>query len=286
MRLGVFGDGRVAAVYGDESLDITEVLGLAVSGPEGPLHQLVLSGIDTAALPQQPLPGQKRLRTADLDWVAPLPRPGKIIGAPANYHDHVQEMVGSSTIMEWGCFLKANTSVIGPGGVIQLPYRDKRTDQEGELGVVIGRTARHVPVEHALDYVFGYTCVLDITVRATEDRSTRKSFDTFTPLGPELVTPDEFGDPAGHRIYAEVDGELLQEDDTAEMIFDVPTILAFVSDGVTLEPGDLILTGTPAGAGAFRTPPRYLQHGEVVTAGVEGIGELRNRFVHRSRLTA
>src|SRR5690606_11736945 len=150
-------------------------------GPEGALAAAIRSGIDfdvarVAHLPTLPL--------TEVRWEAPLPRPGKIIGAPANYFEHVDEMPDSATILEWGIFLKAGTSVIGPGGVVRLPYRDKRTDFEGEFAVVIGKGGRDIPLERALDHVYGYTCILDITVRSTEDRSTRKSFDTFSPLGP------------------------------------------------------------------------------------------------------
>lgn len=224
-----------------------------------------------------------------LELLAPVAGAGKIIAVGLNYVDHTTE-TGFTQPERPLTFAKYATSITGPTADVVVPdHLTQGVDFESELALLIGRRCGG-DTRATLDDVAAYTVANDVSARDVQFGDVQwtrgKSFDTFTPLGPELVTPDEFGDPAGHRIYAEVDGELLQEDDTAEMIFDVPTILAFVSDGVTLEAGDLILTGTPAGAGAFRTPPRYLQHDEVVTAGVEGIGELRNRFVHRSRLSA
>lgn len=226
---------------------------------------------------------------ADLQLTAPVAGAGKIIAVGLNYVDHTAE-TGIAQPERPLTFAKYPTSIVGPTDDVVVPdHVTQGVDFEAELTLLIGRRCGGA-TPATLDDVAAYTVANDVSARDVQFGDVQwtrgKSFDTFTPLGPWLVTPDEFGDPSGHRIYAEVDGELLQEDDTAEMIFDVPTLLAFISDGVTLEPGDLILTGTPAGAGGFRTPPRYLQHDQVVTAGVEGIGELRNRFVYRSRLAA
>ncbi|WP_144876283.1 fumarylacetoacetate hydrolase family protein [Microbacterium sp. 1.5R] len=226
---------------------------------------------------------------ADHHLLAPVSGAGKIIAVGLNYVDHTAE-TGFAQPERPLTFAKYSTSLTGPFDDVIVPdHLTQGVDFEAELALVIGRRCGG-DTPATLDDVAAYTVANDVSARDVQFGDVQwtrgKSFDTFTPLGPWLVTPDEFGSPAGHRIYADVDGERLQDDDTAEMIFDVPTILAFVSDGVTLEPGDLVLTGTPAGAGGFRTPPRYLQHGETVVAGVEGIGELRNRFVHRSRITA
>ncbi|WP_308798858.1 fumarylacetoacetate hydrolase family protein [Agromyces silvae] len=225
----------------------------------------------------------------DHELLAPVSGAGKIIAIGLNYVDHTAE-TGIAQPERPLTFAKYATSITGPTSDVQVPdHVTQGVDFEAELALVIGRRCGGT-TPATLDDVAAYTVANDVSARDVQFGDVQwtrgKSFDTFTPVGPWLVTADEFGDPRGHRIYADVDGELLQEDDTAEMIFDVPTILAFVSDGVTLEAGDLILTGTPAGAGGFRTPPRYLQHGQIVTAGVEGIGELRNRFVYRSRLAA
>ncbi len=199
---------------------------------------------------------------------SPIVRPPKIIAAPVNYLDHKIEMSEQKSIAEYGVFLKASTSVIGPNGTITLPYSDKRTDQEGELGVVIGRAARGVSREDALDYVFGYCCVLDITVRSTEDRSTRKSFDTFTPLGPWITTRDEVSDPGALDLQCWVGDERRQAVSTGELLFDVPLLIEYASSVMTLEPGDVIATGTPAGV-------RELHHGDAVKVAISGLGELR-----------
>ncbi|MGF2950066.1 fumarylacetoacetate hydrolase family protein [Microbacterium alcoholitolerans] len=229
---------------------------------------------------------------ADLDsleLLAPVSGAGKIIAVGLNYVDHTAE-TGIAQPERPLTFAKYVTSLTGPTADVVIPdHLTQGVDFEAELALVIGRRCGG-DTPATLDDVVAYTVANDVSARDVQFGDVQwtrgKSFDTFTPLGPWLISADEFGSPGGHRIYAEVDGMLFQEDDTAEMIFDVPTILAFVSDGVTLEPGDLILTGTPAGAGGFRTPPQYLRHGQVVVAGVEGIGELRNRFVHRSQLTA
>jgi 2-keto-4-pentenoate hydratase/2-oxohepta-3-ene-1,7-dioic acid hydratase in catechol pathway len=203
----------------------------------------------------------------DVSLSCPLPRPGKIVGVPANYRSHLKEMNVTTTVAELGVFLKAPSSVIGPGEVIYLPYSDRRTDQEGELAVVIGRHARQVDRDGALDYVFGYTCLLDITVRGGEDRSARKSFDTFTPIGPTLVTADEIPDPDDLRLRCWVGNELRQDCSTGEMIVDVRGLIAYASSVMTLEPGDIIATGTPAGVGP-------LTHGDTVAVEIERVGRL------------
>jgi 2-keto-4-pentenoate hydratase/2-oxohepta-3-ene-1,7-dioic acid hydratase in catechol pathway len=184
-----------------------------------------------------------------------------------NYVDHQHEMREPTTVAELGVFLKAQTSVLAPGGSILLPYTDKRTDQEAELGVVIGRAARNVSREQALEHVFGYTCALDITVRSGEDRSTRKSFDTFTPLGPWITTADEVGDPATLRLRGWVNGELRQDASTADMIFGVTELIAYASSVMTLLPGDVIVTGTPAGVGP-------LADGDHVVVEIDRVGRL------------
>lgn len=217
---------------------------------------------------------------ATLSFLAPVARAGKIVAVGLNYADHTTE-TGFTQPERPLTFAKYSSSLTGPHDDVVVPgHLTTQADFEVELVLVIGRRCGgRTPA--SIDDVAAYTVANDVSARDVqfEDQQwTRgKSFDTFTPLGPWLVTPEEFGDPRGHRIYTEVNGQRLQDASTADMIFDVPALLAFVSDGVTLEPGDLILTGTPAGAGAFRTPPRYLQDGDLVVCGIDGIGELRNR---------
>ncbi|GLW57721.1 fumarylacetoacetate hydrolase family protein [Kitasatospora phosalacinea] len=264
MRLALFDQDRIGLVDGDQLVDVTELLaGPGPYGPAGPLHRHIELG---GALPAD-LSGLPRTPLADARLEAPLPRPGKIVGAPVNYLDHKAEMAYPTSIAELGVFLKANSSVIGPGRDVLLPYRDLRTDQEGELAVVIGRTAHHVPAADALSHVFGYTCLLDITVRSTEDRSTRKSYDTFTPLGPWITTADEVPDPDALDLRCAVAGEQRQHTSTADLIFGVAELIAYTSSVMTLHPGDVIATGTPAGVGPIR-------HGDRITVDIERIGRL------------
>jgi 2-keto-4-pentenoate hydratase/2-oxohepta-3-ene-1,7-dioic acid hydratase in catechol pathway len=198
----------------------------------------------------------------------PIPDPSKIVAAPVNYRDHAEEMAQTTDVRNQGVFLKAPSSLIGSGGTVQLPYSDRRFDQEGELAVVIGRTARHVSPDEALDHVFGYLCLLDITMRGGhEDRSLRKSFDSFTPIGPHIVTADEIPDPGALKLRCSVSGVLRQDASTANLIFDVPRLLSYASSVMTLQPGDIVTTGTPAGVGP-------IAGGDEVTVEIDGVGVL------------
>ncbi|MEV6259008.1 fumarylacetoacetate hydrolase family protein [Nocardia sp. NPDC051911] len=247
MRFIVFDKDRLGLLEGDEVVDVTSLLTVS-PGPAGPLHRLIERGETVEWSPDQlsDLPRRKR---SEITCTAPFPRPPKIIAAPVNYLDHKAEMAYVRSIAELGIFLKASSSVIGPGEQVRLPYSDIRIDQEGELTVVIGKTAHEVPVERALEHVFGYTCGLDMSVRSTEDRSTRKSFDTFTPLGPVVVTADEIPDPGALSLETRVNGKVRQQASTRDLIFGVAELVAYASSVMTLWPGDIILTGTPAGVG-------------------------------------
>ncbi|MBF0688494.1 MAG: fumarylacetoacetate hydrolase family protein [Cellulomonas sp.] len=266
MKLASTLDGRLHAVLDDRSVDLTDALALR-PGPGGPLLAFLerggsladLQGLDLDALPSQP--------TDLARLAAPVARPGKVVGAPVNYLDHQAEMGEQRTIADYGVFLKASSSVIGPTGRIRLPYLDVRTDHEGELGVVIGRTASRVTADRALDHVLGYAPVLDITVRSGEDRSTRKSFDTFTPFGPWVTTADEVPDPGALELRCWVDGELRQHASTADLIYGVAELVAYTSHVMTLHPGDVIATGTPAGVGPIAADQR-------VVVEIEGLGRL------------
>ena len=266
MRLAVLDNTIPVVVIGDEAVDVSDVVG-PQQGPAGPWGAFLeagravdeLAALDLEAFPRAAL---------DLGRLsAPLRRPRKIVAAPVNYLDHKVEMAEQKSIADYGVFLKAGTSVVGPGQDVELPYHDKRTDQEGELALVIGRTARHVSTDDALDHVFAYTCGLDISLRSTEDRSTRKSFDTFTPLGPWLVTADEISDPDDLDLRCWVSGELRQKTSTAELLFSVPQLISYASSVMTLEPGDVVLTGTPAGVGP-------LADGDRVRVEIDSVGSL------------
>lgn len=213
------------------------------------------------------LAGLPTVRLDDVVFEAIVPDPTKVIAAPVNYLDHQEEMSENYGIEALGIFLKAPSSVIGHGGIVRLPYTDRRFDQEGELAVVIGRTTRFVPVAEALDAVAGYTCCLDITMRGGEDRSTRKSFETFTPVGPFLVTADEAGDVSALQLQTTVSGELRQDADISDLIWDVPRLVSYASSVMTLHPGDIVTTGTPAGIG-------QIKDGDSISVRIDRVGEL------------
>ena len=208
----------------------------------------------------------------------PIARPGKIVCVGLNYRDHAEES-GMDLPERPLLFAKWPSSLIGPGQPILIPEQAKQVDYEAELGVVIGTRASRVSVENALDHVSGYLCANEVSARDVQfadGQWTRgKSFDTFGPVGP-LVPASEVPDPQALRIRCVLNGEVVQDSSTAQMVFTVAEVIAFVSDGITLEPGDLILTGTPAGVGLGRTPPLYLADGDEVRVEIDGVGSLTN----------
>jgi len=213
---------------------------------------------------------------------APLGGPGKVVCVGLNYHDHCREQ-GIQPPAYPMLFAKFGNAVNHPGAEIVRPAATEKLDLECELAVVIGRTASHIAAGQALDHVFGYTILNDITMRdlQREDRQwlRAKGADGFAPIGPAVVTRDELGDGRGLRVRSSVNGELWQDSTTDEMVFDVPTLVAFISSFVRLEPGDLIATGTPAGVGHYQHPPRYLRDGDLLRCEIDGIGVLENRVV-------
>jgi len=209
-----------------------------------------------------------------------VPRPPKIICLGLNYMRHIREM-GREPPDFPTIFAKYTSALIGPRDEIAMPTVSENMDWEVELGVVIGTVARHVTVDTALQHVAGYTVVNDITARDWQRRTTQflqgKTFEGTTPVGPYIVTADELPvGAAGLEVRCEVDGVLMQHDTTAELIFSVAQTIAYLSQILTLEPGDLIATGTPDGVGAGRTPPVWLQPGQTVRTAIEGVGELIN----------
>jgi 2-keto-4-pentenoate hydratase/2-oxohepta-3-ene-1,7-dioic acid hydratase in catechol pathway len=212
--------------------------------------------------------------------LAPLPRPGKIVAVGLNYHAHAAE--GGARVPEAPMlFAKFPTSVVGPGAIVEWdPALTDAVDMEAELGVVIGRTARRVSEADALDHVLGYTCLNDVSARDLQHADRQyvraKSLDTFCPMGPVLVTADELPDPGRLAVRSYRNGELMQDGHTSDLIFSVPYLVAFCSRAFTLEPGDVIATGTPAGVGYYRDPKVLMHEGDVMAIEVEGIGRLEN----------
>lgn len=208
-------------------------------------------------------------------------RPVAILCIGLNYRRHAEES-GAKVPEQPVLFMKSIAAAQHPGDPILLPPSEPEPDYECELAVVIGKAAKNVSRDDALDHVLGYTCANDVSGRSWQIRRgggqwcRGKSFDTFCPLGPCLVTPDEFGDPSGHAIRTFLNGEAMQDWTTGDMIFDVPELIRFLSESSTLLPGTVILTGTPQGVGFARKPPVHLKAGDEVTVEVEGIGRLTN----------
>jgi len=211
--------------------------------------------------------------------VLPIERPGKILCVGLNYSSHAEEQDRRPPERPM-LFAKWATSLIGPGEPIVLPRISSAVDYEAELAVVIGSRVKGVSVDNALEAVRGYLCANDVSARDLQrgdKQYTRgKSLDTFCPVGPELVPAAEIHDPGVLRIRCFVNGEVRQDGTTSDLIFSVPELIAFAAEAITLEPGDLILTGTPAGVGEFRDPPLYLADGDEVTVEIEGVGTLTN----------
>ncbi|MDF3311081.1 fumarylacetoacetate hydrolase family protein [Rhodococcus sp. T2V] len=278
MRFVHFNNSRLGVVVGSEIVDVTTLLDGQIVGKEGPLHALLSTGAGPEAVTDDLLDHAERFDLSAATLHAPLPLPNKVVAAPVNYYDHQKEMASdkaiidfglptNKTIVDFGIFLKSGTSVSGPETPIELPYSDVRIDQEGELGVVIGRRARNVGIDEARDYVFGYVNLLDITCRGAEDRSMRKSYDTFTPIGPWVVTADEVPDPNNLDLKCWVNDELRQDANTAQLICNVDGLISYASSVMTLLPGDIIATGTPAGVGP-------LANGDSVRVEIGNLGTL------------
>jgi acylpyruvate hydrolase len=213
---------------------------------------------------------------------APIPRPGKILCIGLNYRDHAAE--SNQPIPQYPTvFAKYANTVIGPGEAIVLPKITEKIDYEAEFAFVIGRTARHVAAADALDYVAGYLPFNDVSARDYQMRTSQwtvgKTFDTFGPMGPALVTADEIPDPHDLDIQLSINGEVLQSSNTRNLIFSVNELIADLTSFMTLEPGDLISTGTPSGVGAARDPQRWLRAGDVVRIEIAGLGVLENLVV-------
>ena len=271
MRLVIFDDLRMGVLTDGQVYDVSDVVGARAD--EWPPVFWVRAVANFGRLRPKIEAAVARGKGRPLETVrlrAPVLFPSKVIAAPVNYRLHMQEMGVDDPIDEFGVFLKAPSSIIGPDEIIRLPYLDRRTDYEAEVGFVVGRTAKDVKAADALPYIFGYTCVMDITVRGKEDRSTRKSFDTFTPVGPVLVTADEIPDPQNIGFTLWLNGVVKQHANTSDMFWGMAKLVEYASHVMTLYPGDLVTTGTPQGVGPI-TP------GDEVTIEVERIGRMSVR---------
>ncbi len=276
MRIARFdheGRARTGAVLGEEIADLGDLDPIAL-----------LTGVTVADLETAP-----RLPLTAVRLLPPIAAPRKFLAIGLNYSDHCAE-TGRPEPDFPVFFNKQVTCLIGDGDEIHVPRASAMVDYEGELGVVIGRRCRHVPVERAHEVIAGYTIVDDVTVRDWQLRAPTmtigKSFDTHGPVGPWIVSPDEVGDPSALRIRTLVNGEVLQDAPTSGMIFSVAEQIATLSTSCTLEPGDIIATGTPAGVGIVRQPPRWLVPGDLVRVEIDRIGALENPVIAEPADTA
>jgi 2-keto-4-pentenoate hydratase/2-oxohepta-3-ene-1,7-dioic acid hydratase in catechol pathway len=281
MRLCRFGEGRLGVVEGQLVRDVTQALDV-LPGCSYPLpsHDLLMANLDRVmARVCEIAPTANCVPLAGLTLLSPVANPGKIIAAPVNYQKHLEEVKGDAalhqgnqantiTIQKAGLFLKANSSLVGAGEGVALRWLDRRNDHEVELAVVIGKRASQVAKENALDYVAGYSIGLDITIRGTEDRSFRKSPDSYTVLGPWLVTPDEVGNPDVLDLTISVNGEIRQKSNTRYMILKAAELIELASSFYTLYPGDIISTGTPEGVSP-------IVPGDTIVATVEKVGTMQ-----------
>jgi 2-keto-4-pentenoate hydratase/2-oxohepta-3-ene-1,7-dioic acid hydratase in catechol pathway len=263
--------GRVVA---DEVADLT------AAAPDLPRDlPSLLAGPGLDALRHVDAP---RRALADVALLAPVARPPKLLAIGLNYRDHVAE-TGREAPAHQLWFNKQSTCVIGPGAPIEVPRASQQVDYEGELGIVIGRRCRHVPARRAREVVAGWLVVNDVSVRDWQYRSPTftmgKSWDTHGPIGPWMVTDDDVDEPHDLRIRTVVNGESRQDGCTADMVFDCWEMIEHLSTAFTLEPGDIISTGTPAGVGMARQPPAWLRAGDTVRVEIEGIGALENPVV-------
>lgn len=282
MRLATYqtqdGALRPALIVGEGVHDIGAHISAAPATMTGIIEQLDALRPKLQALSQR----APDYALSAVKLAAPIPRPGKILALGLNYRDHALEAnMALPEVQTW--FAKMPTSANGPFDAIDLPRVSTKLDYEAELGVVIGRRVRHATREQARAAIAGYCVANDVSVRDWQLRTTQfvvgKSFDTHCPFGPWITTADEIADPQALGIRCFVNGEKRQDSNTREMVFDVFAMIEHLSQAMTLEPGDLIITGTPAGVGAVSKPPRYLKAGDVVRTEIDGLGHIENKVV-------
>ncbi len=286
MKLATFsqaGTTRIGLVEGDELVD------LAAAAPELPRDMLSFLEAGPAVLQAASAATGPRIPLSEVQLEAPIARPPKFLAVGLNYADHVAES-GQETPTHPMIFNKQSTCVTGPTDPVHVPKVSHVLDYEGELGFVIGKHARHVSADDAADYIAGYLVVNDATTRDwqfhTPTWTIGKSFDTHGPIGPWIVTADELPDPHRLDLRTYVNGELRQESNTKQLIFNCFQLVEYLSKAFTLEPGDIIATGTPSGIGLALKPPQLLKAGDVVRVEIDGLGQIENPVIDEPEDTA
>lgn len=280
MKLVSFNEHRIGIVSADQVHDITDLLPPGLDAmPQQRMRWLIEHWDEMQATVAERWQGAASQALSDVRLLSPVPAPAHVFAAPANYQKHIGELKERAvtkkgrSAREQGFFLKAPASVVGPGEEIVLPKDSpRRFDHESELAVIIGKAGRNIPRSEAMEYIFGYSCLMDLTMRiepgsGEEERSMRKSFASFTPVGPWIVTPDEVGDPSELTNQLYVNGELRQNANTRELIVGIPELIELISSVLPLQPGDIIATGTPEGVGPIKV-------GDEVKISIERVGEM------------
>ena len=281
MRFCRFGEGRLGVVDGSSVRDVTAALDVLPSYRHPlPAYDVLIANLDQVAERARALaPQSQSLPLHSLKLLSPVANPGKIVAAPVNYKKHLEEVKGNvalhnnnpalmQSINTIGLFLKAPSSLVGPGEGISLRKLDRRNDHEVELAFVIGKPGNNISRDQALNHVAGYSIALDITIRGSEDRSFRKSPDSYSVLGPWLVTKDEIPNPGELDLSIAVNGEVRQSSNTRNMILGVAELIEFASSFYTLHPGDIFMTGTPEGVS-------QIAPGDLIVASVEKVGTMQ-----------
>ena len=278
MKICYFNGNRLGVVQGDFVFDVTPVLdSLPAQRPPFPRHDTVAANLPTL-MPKmsEMIAGAKGIPISSVRFDPPVANPGKVMAAPVNYLAHQIEAEADPKtfaiaqvlrVAEIGLFLKATSSIVGISDGVVVSFPERRTDHEIELTAIIGKGGRNISEEDALDHVAGYTIGLDMTLRGPEERSLRKSLDTYTVLGPWMVTSDEFGDPSDVALSLTVNGKPRQNARTSDLLMSVRSLIAFASRFYRLEPGDVLMTGTPEGVGPVVA-------GDTITATIEGIASV------------
>jgi 2-keto-4-pentenoate hydratase/2-oxohepta-3-ene-1,7-dioic acid hydratase in catechol pathway len=286
------GEERLGVINNDEVIDVVS------HDPRLPstMNDLLRAGADGMNAVRRVLNGKgERTPLAQVTLSAPVPRPSKYLALGANYTKHLEEFakshpraaIPSTKHQHW--FNKQVSCIIGPYDSMHLPRCSADLDYEGELGIVIGTRCRHVAPERAHEMIAGYVVCNDVSVRDWQSLSPTatmgKSFDTHGPVGPWLTTADEIADPDALRVRTWIDEELRQDGNTAEFIHKIPQMIAFLTTAFTLEPGDILSTGTPAGVGGAQVPPRYMKAGQRCRIAIEGLGEINNLVIDEPEST-
>lgn len=266
MKIALFNENLVGVVNEETIVDITAVIDWDKENPQKSLIKLMDEFETVKPKIEASLATSPSHELQDVILRAPIPNPSKIVAAPINYILHKEEMNTALTVDRLGFFLKSPSSIIGPNETVLLPFKDRRVDHEAEIAFVIGKEAKDVKAEDAEDYIFGYLALMDITVRGKEDRPWRKSFDTFTPIGPWIVTSDEVQNPNELQLNLWVNDEIRQSANTSDLIYDCYKFLEAASAVMTLHPGDIVTTGTPEGVAPILKD-------DTVRINIERIGE-------------